>query len=95
MSTKTLFGGYFQHFLGQSLANEIFLKKSSSTHFLTFAKPLFHAKHDKTEKIKVGLSPSKKNLFFYFIKSPLKMMKNAFYFVLKDLLVLKILKFLS
>ena len=30
-----------------------------------------------------------------FIESPLKMMKNAFYFILKALFVLKIYKFLS
>ena len=30
----------------------------------------------------------------YFIESPLKMMKNAFYFILKALFVLKIFKFL-
>ena len=30
-----------------------------------------------------------------FIESPLKMMKNAFYFILKALFVLKIFKFLS
>ena len=33
--------------------------------------------------------------FISFIESPLKMMKNAFYFILKTLLVLKIFKFLS
>ena len=31
---------------------------------------------------KVGLSPSKKNWFICFNESPLKMMKNAFYFIL-------------
>ena len=30
-----------------------------------------------------------------FIESPLKMMKNAFYFILKAFFVLKIFKFLS
>ena len=37
----------------------------------------------------------KKICFIYFIESPLKMMKNAFYFILKALLVLKIFKCLS
>ena len=32
---------------------------------------------------KVGLSPSKKNCFICFNESPLKMMKNAFYFINK------------
>ena len=45
--------------------------------------------------IKVGLSASKKNLFFCFIENLLKMMKNAFYFILKALFVLNIFKFLS
>ena len=44
---------------------------------------------------KAGLSPSKKNLFICFNDSPLKMMKNAFYFILKALFVLKIFKLLS
>ena len=45
--------------------------------------------------IKVGLSRSKKVFFIYFHDSPLKMIKNAFYFILKALFVLKIFKFLS
>ena len=45
--------------------------------------------------IKVGHSPSKKISFIYFKESPLKMMKNAFYFILIALFVLKILKLLS
>ena len=44
---------------------------------------------------KVGLSPSKKICFVFFDESPLKMMKNAFYLILKALFVLKIFKFLS
>ena len=46
-------------------------------------------------KSKVGLSPSKKNYFICFNDSPSKMMKNAFYLMLKALFVLKIFKFLS
>ena len=38
---------------------------------------------------KVWLSPSKKNCVICLIESPLKMMKNAFYFILKGLSVLK------
>ena len=41
-----------------------------------------------------GLSPSKKICIICFTESPLKMMKNAFYFILKALFVLKIFKFL-
>ena len=44
---------------------------------------------------KVGLSPSKKNCVICLIESPLKMTKNAFYFILKTLFVLVIFKFLS
>ena len=45
--------------------------------------------------LKVGLSPSKKTFLFASIDSPSKMMKNAFYFILKALFVLIIFKFLS
>ena len=45
--------------------------------------------------VKVGLSPSKKKFIICFNDSPSKMMKNAFYFILKALFVLKIFKFLS
>ena len=44
--------------------------------------------------IKVGFSPSKKNCVICFIESPLKMVKNAFYLILKALFVLMIFKFL-
>ena len=45
---------------------------------------------------KVGLpSFKKKNCFVCFNGSPLKLMKNAFYFILKDIFVLKIFKVLS
>ena len=44
-------------------------------------------------KLKAGLSPSKKFFVISFIKSPLKMIKNVFYFVLKTLFVLKIFSF--
>ena len=44
---------------------------------------------------KVELSPSKKICVICLIESPLEMMKNAFYFILKALFVLKIFKFLS
>ena len=44
--------------------------------------------------VKVGLlpSPSKKTYFTSYNESPLKAMKNAFYFILKALLVFKIFK---
>ena len=41
------------------------------------------------------MSPPKKICVICLIESPLKLMKNAFYFILKALLVPKIFKFLS
>ena len=46
-------------------------------------------------QFKIGLSPSKKMCVICLTESPLRMMKNTFYFILKALLVLKIFKFLS
>ena len=43
---------------------------------------------------KVGPSPSKENCVICLTESPLKMMKNVFYFVLKAFFILKIFKFL-
>ena len=45
--------------------------------------------------LKVRPSPSKEICFICFNESPSKVMKNAFYFILKALFVLKISKFLS
>ena len=53
------------------------------------------AKGPIEEDIKVGLSPSKKSCIIWLIESPVKMMKNAFYIILKALFILKIFKFLS
>ena len=44
--------------------------------------------------LKAGFSPSKKVCFIFFNDSPLNMMKNAFYFIIKALFVLKIFKIL-
>ena len=46
-------------------------------------------------KVEVGLSPSKRFFAACLTENPLKIMKNAFYFILKALFVLKIFKFLS
>ena len=48
----------------------------------------------ENQDLKVGLSPPKKIWVICLIESPLKMMKNAFYFILRALFVLKIFKFL-
>ena len=45
--------------------------------------------------LKVGLLPSKKNIFICFNDSLAKIIKNAFYFILEALFVLKIFKPLS
>ena len=45
--------------------------------------------------LKDGLSPSKKFILICFNESSLKMMKNAFYFILKALFILKIFKFVA
>ena len=44
--------------------------------------------------LKAGLSPSKNNCLICFIENPVKVIKNAFYFILDTLFVLKIFKFL-
>ena len=47
------------------------------------------------KKLKLNSHFPKKNFFICFNDSPSKMMKNAFYFILKALFLLKIFKFLS
>ena len=49
----------------------------------------------RSNYVKVRLSPSKKVVFiyFYFNESPLKMTKNAFYFMLKTFFVFEIFEF--
>ena len=48
-----------------------------------------------TFKLKVGHSPSKNVIFICFNESPLKVMKNALYFMFKALFILEIFTFLS
>ena len=50
---------------------------------------------DKIVWFKIGLWASKIICVICLIEIPFKIMKNAFYFILKALLVLKIFKFLS
>ena len=45
--------------------------------------------------VKVGLSRSREICIICLIESPLKMMKNAFYLILKAIFVLKLFKFWS
>ena len=46
-------------------------------------------------RIKIGLTPFKESSFIWFNESPLKLLKNTFYFILKTLLFLNIFKLLS
>ena len=66
----------------------LMLRKNVGPSFFTALLQLF-------KNIKVGLSPTKKICVICLIESPLKMMKNDFYFILKALFVLKLFKFLS
>ena len=56
---------------------------------------IYRSENIKRFHVKVGLSLSEKFAFIYFNESPLKMMKNAFYCMLKVLFVLDIFTFLS
>ena len=56
---------------------------------------LFLSNEDVNKLFKVKLSPSKKFFLICLNYSPSKTMKNAFYFILKALFVLKIFKYLS
>ena len=49
----------------------------------------------KSLELKPDSQLPKKFCVICFIESPLKMMKNAFYFILKALFVLKIFRFMS
>ena len=69
---------------------------------LLFAKSVLHTKHPikvslkiSTYSFKVELLPSRKICIIWLIETPLKMIKNAFYLILKALSILKIFKFLS
>ena len=56
--------------------------------------PFMASGNKRSYILKVGPSPSKKNGFICFNESPFKIMKNAFYFILKAFLARKIFKFL-
>ena len=52
-------------------------------------------KNGKQTNLKSDSHLPKKNYFICFNERPLKMMKNVFYFILKDLFVLRTLRFFS
>ena len=57
---------------------------------------LVYSKHENTFiSLKSDSHHPKKFVFICFNKSPLKVMKNAFYFILEALFVIQIFKFLS
>ena len=63
---------------------------------IAFSEIAFNTKYCLIKEfLLVGLSPSKKSFCICFNDSPSKMMRNAFYLILKARLVLKICKFLS
>ena len=66
-------------------------------HVYAFVERVFSINSDIiSENITVGrLSPFEKNFVVCFIESPLKVMKNAFYFISKAVFVLKIFGFIS
>ena len=74
--------------LGKHLYQSLFLNKVAG--HLFYRTPLVAA----SVLFKVGLSPLKNICVVCFIESPLEILKNTFYFILKAPLVLKILKFL-
>ena len=73
----------------------MFLMEKNIDLFLREISSIKRSLHKKNKfSIKVGLSLSIKICFVCFNETPLKM-KNAFYFILKALFVLKTFKFLS
>ena len=56
--------------------------------FLTYVWPFYNIMHERVKGVLSGLTQ------FLATESPLKIMKNTFYFTLKALFVLKVFKFL-
>ena len=90
-----------QYWFVEVCISYLFYLRSSFSIFcvLCFFSVLFwtrcHFKSYNICLIKVGLLPSKNFSSFNSMKSPLKMMKNAFHFISRALFVLKIFKLLS
>ena len=87
---------FTQKYLKDERTNANYTILQASQAELTHSINLSKNKHFKRlgDKLKVGLSPSKKIIFVCFNRSPLKMMKNACYFFFEALFVLKIFNFL-
>ena len=78
------------------MSESLFLKTCWLPHFYLKKTPTKVFPCEVCEIFKAGLLPSKNKFFFIcFNESPLKMMKNAFYFILKAPFVFKIFKILS
>ena len=70
------------------ILSKIYLSKNAKK--ICKPKHVKHVNYDLSQ-----LSPSEKKIVICLIESPLKLMKNAFYFILKALSILKIFKFFS
>ena len=81
-----LYSSFLSIFLWQSAIN-IYLKQLKSLLVLDLVYITPEHSAYVSEFLKVGLSPSKKICVICFIESLLKMIKNAFYFILKALFV--------
>ena len=89
----TLTTQFFSHLLLNLYMTKLCPQKQFYTRSSVFFSKIMH-KLFSCSKVKVGLLLSKKNCFICFHENPLKMMENAFYFILKAFFVVKIFTFL-
>ena len=96
-----VFGVTYRTIWGRPEEVRMFFKDVPMIHCFNFSTAITHradgfpAVMSKFMFIKVGLSPSEKNFYICFNESPLKKLKNGFYFILKALFILKIFRFFS
>ena len=85
-----------QHFV-LGILKQLFLGIHSSdcNAFLISSTIIFQIHTELLLRVKFGLTPSKKIGFTCLNEGSLEMMKNAFYFILKSLLVLNVLTFVD
>ena len=83
-------------FLGQKGTQNLFLGfvTNRCIEFISFYAWSYHSKGWKLDKIVLKLNFHLQKKMFWFNKSFLKMLKNAFYFILKALFILNIFNFL-
>ena len=87
IKTNHVFRGYAMSYKVETIEKKDSIKQLQATK--SSIKDLF------SDLLKSDSHISKKFLFICFNESPLKIMKNAFYSILKALFILKIFKFLS